>query len=110
MCLIGCESDEVWLPTCVTVVRAANAVATPNAAANAANAMRRRMTCSDVKRLDTALLGGSRGDERRDFAVEPVLLVGQGFPRLRHPRVAPEGRLAFRTFRKLQAIFRVFSQ
>ena len=50
MRLTGRDSDEVWLPTCFTVVRAANAVATPNAAANAANAMRRRMTCSDVIR------------------------------------------------------------
>lgn len=48
--------------------------------------------------------------QRRDFAIEPILLDSEGDPCLRHPGVAPKGGLALGTFGKLQAIFRILSQ
>jgi hypothetical protein len=45
--------------------------------------------------------------ERRDLAVEPILLVGQGRPCLRHAQVALESWFAFGTLRKLQAVLGV---
>jgi len=41
---VGCESEDVCVLTSRTVVTVARAVAKANAAAKAANAMRRRMT------------------------------------------------------------------
>lgn len=51
---------------------------------------------------------GTRG--RRDFAVEPILLMGQRGPRLRHAQVALEGGLTVGALCQLQTVIRVFSE
>jgi hypothetical protein len=107
VCLIGCESEEVSVLTCFTVVTAAQATATPNAAANVANAICKRMSLPPV-------CPGGHGEcgdrERGDFAVEPILLMRQRCPRLRHAQVAPEGGLPVSAFRQLQTVVRVFPE
>src|SRR5215475_15480425 len=102
MCATGRDSDEVWVFTSRTVVTVARAVAKKKAAANAANAMRRRMTLPPKNSTRNANDGSSGLDhERRNFTVEPSLLIGQGRPRLSHTQIAFEGRLALRALRKL---------
>jgi hypothetical protein len=61
------------------------------------------------KECDARRIRGSGGPdcERRHFAIEPILLMRQGSPCLRHAQVTPVGWLALGAFRKLQAVIRV---
>jgi hypothetical protein len=95
-----------------TVVTVAKAVAKTKAAAKAANAKRRRMTCLPNKEYDAKRIFGSGGPdcEGRHFPVEPILLIRQGRPCLCHAQIAPEGWLPFGALCKLQAIVRVVSE
>jgi len=89
------------------VVTVAKAVAKQNAAANAASAIRRRMTLSPMiwRRMP-----GYAAALVVSGAVKPILFVGESPPRLRHTQVAPERRLAFSAFRKPQAVLRVIPE
>ena len=73
--------------------------------------MRMRMILPpDILKRFADLPGESTHLERRNLSVQPVLLIGKCLPRLRHPRIATERRLAFRALRQLQAVFRVFPE
>jgi hypothetical protein len=52
----------------------------------------------------------SIGYERRDFAVEPSLLLGERSPGPRHPQISPERRLASRLLSKKPAVVRAVAQ
>jgi hypothetical protein len=110
VCPTGCDSEEVSALTCFTVVTAAQATATPNAAAKAANAICKRMSLPPICSGGPSWRMQCGDRERRDFAVKPILLMRQRCPRLRHAQVAPEGRLAVSAFRQLQTVVRVFPE
>jgi hypothetical protein len=109
VCLIGCDSVEVSVLTCFTVVTAAQATATPNAAAKAANAIRRRMSLPSGFGCGRPIWQ-CMYRERRDFAVKPILFLRERCPRLRHARKALGGRLALGALGKLQTVVRVFPE
>ena len=46
--------------------------------------------------------------QRGDFPVQPILFAGEIRPRFRHPRISPEGRLAFGALCEMEAVLRVF--
>jgi len=50
------------------------------------------------------------GRNGRDFAIEPILLVGERRPGIGHARVALMGRLSVRSLGKLKTIVGVVSE
>src|ERR1700733_2274030 len=52
----------------------------------------------------------ARNTRGRNFAVEPVLLVGQSTPRGFHALVAIEDRLTVRAFGKMRAVVGIFAE
>lgn len=99
MRVTGCETDDAVVRTCLAVVRAAAEAATPNAISSAIK------TC----RASMRDLLSSVGDQRRDCAVEPILLLRKCCPGLCHPEIAIERRLTGGLLRKLQAVFCVIA-
>lgn len=69
-------------------------------------------TASNMLGLETfvELPGEGTRRERRNFSVQPILLIGKREPSLCHSRKATEGRLAFSVLRQLQTVFGVLSE
>ena len=56
------------------------------------------------------LPSGDRDGDRRRFAVEPVLLVGQREPGIFHALVAQIARMVVRVFRETLTVFSIFAK
>src|SRR5882724_8881712 len=106
MRVTGCARTDVSVLTCLIVVTVARIAAIPNAALRAIRAQRACMESLPSKQSKALNVR----PQRRHFAVEPVLLLGERHPGLRHAHVAFERGLAFGSFRKLAAVLGVFPE
>src|SRR5215831_6802331 len=68
------------------------------------------LTHEKKERLFGRFLSRPARCNRRNFAVEPILLLRERRPGFRHARIALMGRLSFRSFREMQAVLGVFPE
>src|ERR1700722_10603358 len=97
-----CQADPsciltMWLSECwrifIAILSPAHGIGLPK--------VFRRMAVAGVN---------DRNTRRRNFAVEPVLFVGQRPPRSFHALVAIEDRLTVRAFGKMHAVVGIFAE
>ena len=91
------------------VVNTANAEATLNAASSAIKTARAAMRQSSFAPLFLQCVGLADGN-RRDLAIEPILLQRKRTPSLRHTPVTPEGRLTVCPLGEVKAVLCIFSK